>query len=175
MALSCFPYGYLCAPDAATAADAQEEANSPAWEQYMRSKLSRMRRSYKPPMSPQALRSLAFTACKDVSLADKPRCIEDAELGILLGADGVVRVACASIAESTARHNRAVDEGPGPDWLKAERQWVCAPDPNVRADCGSIQDKKAQVECVDAVYVGGPRAYGTGLRSKLQKSIGSGQ
>jgi hypothetical protein len=92
-----------------------------------------------------------------------------AEVGILLGADGVVRAACASIADSIARHNQAVDAGPGPDWLEVARQWVCAPD--VRATCGSIQDRQAQLECVDAVYVGGPKAYGNGLRSTLQKSI----
>jgi hypothetical protein len=96
----------------------------------------------------------------------------ETEVEILLGADSMVRAACASIADSIARrHNQAVDVGPGPDWLKAERQWVCGPDPDVRAECASITDKQAQLECVDAVYVHGRGAYGNGKRPTLQKSI----
>ncbi len=160
-------YGYLCMPDPRATADTPDAG----LEERLRSKLKRIRRTYKPPISPQALTALAYTACRDKSLDDRRRCIDDAELALLLGADSVVQAACASIAESIARHNQAVDEGPGPDDLKEARRWVCAADPALRAECASIQDRQAQVDCVDAVYVRGPGAYGNGLRSTLQKSL----
>jgi hypothetical protein len=171
-------YGYLCAPDPSspTAADTQDDGTA-ALEQRLRSKLSKIQpRTYKPPMSPQALRALAYNSatCRKKPLAEKPRCFEDAEVGILLGADVLVDAVCASIADSIARHNKAVDDGPGPDWLKAQRQWVCAADPDVRTACASITDRQAQLDCVDAVYVRGPGAYGDGLRTTLQKSINDG-
>lgn len=171
-------YGYLCAPDpgAPTAADTQDPGAA-ALEQRLRSTLSKIRpRTYKPPMSPQALRALAYRSatCKKKPLAEKPRCFEDAEIGILLGAEALVDAACASIADSIARYNKAVDDGPGPDWLKAQRKWVCAADPDVRTACASITDRQAQLDCVDAVYVRGPGAYGDGLRTTLQKSINDG-
>jgi hypothetical protein len=166
-------YGYLCfvpnKPD--TSADAQDPGTA-EMEKRLRSTLSKVRpRVYKPPMSPQALRSLAFTACRKKSLAEKPQCIEDDEVKTLLEPDDVARADCAKIADSIARWNQAVDASPGSDALKDSLHWVCAPDPDVRTACASITDRQAQLECVDAVYVRGPGAYGDGLRTTLQKSI----
>jgi hypothetical protein len=169
-------YGYVCAPDPAApaAADTGDDAASAEMDRRLRSILGKIRpRTYTPPMSPQALRALAYNSatCMKKPLADKPQCYEDFEIDILTGADEVARAACAAIADSIARHNQAVAAGPGPDWLKAQRQWVCAPDPDVRAACALIEDKQAKADCVDAVYTRGPGAYGDGLKTTLQKSI----
>jgi hypothetical protein len=146
-------YGYLCAADATVA---EQDPGIAAFDRRLRLKNADARHPYKPPISPQALRALAFSACSEKSLAEKPQCIENYELKILLGADGDMLNACASIADSIARHNKAVDEGPGPDWLKTQRRWVCEPDPDVRATCGSITNPEEKLGCVDEVYVNGP-------------------
>jgi hypothetical protein len=72
------------------------------------------------------------------------------------------------------RHNKAVDEGPRPDWLKAEWQWVCRLDPDVRDTCASINDRKEGLDRVDAVYANGP-AYGSELRGARSLHDGSSQ